>query len=274
MYSIQNIGVILSALGCIFLLSFDTSGRGALFWIAVAGTICTACASSVGATGATISVEREWTKQLYTGDHQGLARMNAGMKRIDLICLILSPVALGLIMSTAGSTVAILSMGFWNILFWPLECILLDKARNESPILRTMANHMAKPQDTAQENEADSSAGLLDLTSGFGLYFKQDVFPAAFSLALIYLTVMSFGTIMTGYLAWSGVAEIELSLFRGYVGLFDPSLDWLVHIHLHKLPTAQVKFRTCFDFYCTWMVCMQIRCLKWCFSDICVSIYV
>lgn len=39
--------------------------------------------------------------------------------------------------------------------------------------------------------------------------------PTALALALLYLTVMSFGTLMTAYLKWRGMAEAELSVYRG-----------------------------------------------------------
>jgi iron-regulated transporter 1 len=52
--------------------------------------------------------------------------------------------------------------------------------------------------------------------TGSLLYFQQPFTASAFSLALIYLTVMSFGTVMTGYLAWIGVSEFKLSIFRGF----------------------------------------------------------
>ena len=39
--------------------------------------------------------------------------------------------------------------------------------------------------------------------------------PAAFALALLYLTVLSFGLLATAYLNWRGMSEAELSIYRG-----------------------------------------------------------
>ena len=47
-------------------------------------------------------------------------------------------------------------------------------------------------------------------------YLRQDVLPPAVALALLYLTVMSFGPLMTAYLNWRGMNEAKLSLFRGF----------------------------------------------------------
>jgi len=50
---------------------------------------------------------------------------------------------------------------------------------------------------------------------GWGTYFKQRLWPAALALALLYLTVLSLGLMMTAYLKWQGMTEAELSLYRG-----------------------------------------------------------
>ena len=50
---------------------------------------------------------------------------------------------------------------------------------------------------------------------GWIMYVKQPAAVASFSLALLYLSVMSFGSLMTAYLYWSGMGEAELSIYRG-----------------------------------------------------------
>jgi iron-regulated transporter 1 len=57
--------------------------------------------------------------------------------------------------------------------------------------------------------------------------------PAALSLALLYLTVMSFGTLMTAYLKYSGLKEAELSIYRGF-GALSGIAATLVFPTLHK----------------------------------------
>ena len=48
-------------------------------------------------------------------------------------------------------------------------------------------------------------AGLYNMISGWRLYATQSAVLAALSLALLYLTVMSFGTLMTAFLKWNGM---------------------------------------------------------------------
>lgn len=81
---------------------------------------------------------------------------------------------------------------------------------------------MSKPPlagdiDAEPAAKAGSSGGssLRRQWHSWGTYFSQGVTPAALALALLYLTVMSFGTLMTAYLKWRGMAEAELSIYRG-----------------------------------------------------------
>lgn len=64
----------------------------------------------------------------------------AGMKRIDLICLIASPIAVGLLMTAGGpshgTTLAALAIMAWNLVAWAPECALLRAAQRWSPALR------------------------------------------------------------------------------------------------------------------------------------------
>jgi hypothetical protein len=50
--------------------------------------------------------------------------------------------------------------------------------------------------------------------SGWIVYFKQSTVLPAVALALLYLTVLSLGFLMTSYLVWRAMTESTLSLFR------------------------------------------------------------
>jgi iron-regulated transporter 1 len=300
MYIIQNTAVAVSAASCLTLVlrwgspdypssSSSSSSETALdtlvalphhglaYWTFVAIAMLTGSISSIGALGATLSVEREWTKTLSGPDTDQLASMNAVMKRIDLTCLIASPIAVGLLM-TYRIDAAIIGVLVWNVAAWVPECTLLKRAQNASPVLaapkpsldsssagsrgnnKTLnpnnnSNSSSKSigSDTFVPSEDRSSklrscwANLKIIEriqtqfSGWGAYIQQPAAPAALSLALLYLTVMSFGTLMTAYLKWSGIKEAELSIYRG-IGALSGIAATLVFPTLQKkwglLPTG------------------------------------
>ena len=59
------------------------------------------------------------------------------MRRIDLTCLIASPIMAGLLMTFGSMRLAIAGILMWNMLAWWPECRLLELAQQLSPVLRS-----------------------------------------------------------------------------------------------------------------------------------------
>lgn len=60
----------------------------------------------------------------------------AGMRGVDLSCLLLSPIAAGFLMTYGGMQTAILVIALWNLAAWIPECYLLYVAQQASAALR------------------------------------------------------------------------------------------------------------------------------------------
>ncbi len=150
----------------------------------------------------------------------------------DLTCLIASPLMVGLVMQHAGgppmvgSTLALLA---WNMLAWPPELLLLRRAQRLSPALAA-----DRPPLHAAGGSTGSAAGVSASGEGgrgrprggptawlprqarpWAVYARQPAAAPALALALLYLTVLSWGTLMTAYLKAEGLPEAELALYRG-----------------------------------------------------------
>ena len=76
MYLLQNMSVAISAGAAVAALYLNL--RDSIFWTCVACAMLAGSVSSAGALGATLSVEREWTKALCQGNSARLAHLNAG----------------------------------------------------------------------------------------------------------------------------------------------------------------------------------------------------
>ena len=61
---------------------------------------------------------------------------HAGMRRLDLTCLIASPIMAGCLMTFGSIRIAIVGILLWNMLAWWPECRLLQLAQHFSPVLR------------------------------------------------------------------------------------------------------------------------------------------
>lgn len=65
----------------------------------------------------------------------------------------------------------------------------------------------------APESE-NTSASLLSLLAPWEVYMQNPAFLASFSLALLYLTALSFASQMTTYLLTLGFTSVHISIFR------------------------------------------------------------
>lgn len=246
MYMMQNAAVAASA-AAVFPLLSGSPPAGLMFWVATCITIACGSISSVGAMGSTLAVEREWAKALCQGDSAALAALNSGMRRIDLTCLIVAPVAVGFLMTFGGSRAAVAAICLWNLVVWVPEVALLSYSVRQTPNLREgevpamtseeTVDQLQLPDQSvynAQQPIAAKRGNALRRTlDGWHTYAKQLVLPAAFALALLYLTVMSLGLLMTAYLKSLGMTEAVLSLFRG-VGAASGVAATITYPVLHR----------------------------------------
>ncbi len=63
----------------------------------------------------------------------------AGMRAIDLSCLLLAPA--GFLMTYTSISTAILAIAAWNLMAWVPECCLLVCAQHASAVLRSVSWH-------------------------------------------------------------------------------------------------------------------------------------
>jgi len=176
--------------------------------------------AAVGNVAAKIAIQRDWAKVLYIDDSTGLAKFNAIMKAIELTGLILAPILVGVVSDLAGiQSAAILIPCLYAAAYLP-EIFFLRNVYNANPGLQMQKETATEGeeetlQETTQEEADSSQAKKSDgLKEHWRTYFDQDCWPPAFCLGMLYFTVLSFGTLMTGYLKWCGMGNTEQSGFR------------------------------------------------------------
>ena len=91
------------------------------------------------------------------------------------------------------------------------------------------------PKKVSSHTEQAPSRSILASfkQGGWATYFRQSTWPAALALALLYLTVLSLGLLMTAYLKWQGMSEAVLSLYRG-AGAVSGLLSTVVFPTIHR----------------------------------------
>ncbi|KAF8060042.1 solute carrier family 40 member 1 [Scenedesmus sp. PABB004] len=207
-YGVQNGAIAVSAAAAGLLVRFGASlgaaASGALLWTTVLAGAC----SSVGSLGAAVAVEREWPAVLCGDDAARLGQVNSVLRAIDLSSQMLAPVAAGFLMTLAGVLPTVAALALACLAAWPLECLLLRTAHARCHRLR-------QPKAPRPARAAPRPCAALLGCAGWRAYAEQtSTLLAGVALALLYLTVLSLGYLMTGFLTASGVQESTLSLFR------------------------------------------------------------
>ncbi|KAF8402546.1 hypothetical protein HHK36_010631 [Tetracentron sinense] len=193
----------------------------------------------------TILIEREWVVVISNGQSQEvLTKMNTVIRRIDLICKLFAPVFTGIIISFISLKASAMTLALWNISSVCLQYWLLISVYNGIPALgessqkrigRLATSDSVGYPSTSQDTESllshegnNSKSGehkgkgkivdrLLKIPyiDAWRVYLQQqDVLPGV-ALALLFFTVLSFGTLMTAALEWMGIPAFVIGIARG-----------------------------------------------------------
>ncbi|XP_002918714.1 solute carrier family 40 member 1 isoform X1 [Ailuropoda melanoleuca] len=205
--------------------------------------------ANLASTATTITIQRDWIVVVAGGDRSKLADMNATIRRIDQLTNILAPMAVGQIM-TFGS--AVIGCGFisaWNLVSMCVEYFLLWKVYQKTPALAVKAALKVEEAELKQLNlhketepkslegthlmgEKDPNVRELEdeqepscasqmaepfrtFRDGWVSYYNQPVFLAGMGLAFLYMTVLGFDCITTGYAYTQGLSGSILSILMG-----------------------------------------------------------
>lgn len=148
--------------------------------------------------------------------------LNSQMRRIDLFCKLIGPLAIALV-DGASSKVAIGVTGAMTVISVLIEYFSIARVYNTVPELR-------RPKDVSDRATAHRRGFLMQLKSmfsGAASYTQHSAFLPSFSLALLYLTVLSFSGQMITYLIALGLSSGLIGVLRGASAMFEMSATWL-----------------------------------------------
>ncbi|KAF7373477.1 Solute carrier family 40 protein [Mycena sanguinolenta] len=188
-----------------------TGGKGrermGLFGLSVA----LACVEKVCSVMNLVSVERDWVVVITQHNEQARRELNAGMRRIDLLCKLLGPLAISTI-AIASTMIAIWVTLAMNLVAVPLEYICIAQVYKLVPALqreqpRSASTNIDTDDEAHPTSRVRASASRLRTAfsrvlpiSSLPFYLNHPAFLPSFSLSLLYLTVLSFSGQMITYL--------------------------------------------------------------------------
>lgn len=208
--------------------------------------------ANLASTAMSITIQRDWVVVVAGQDSSKLADMNATVRIIDQLTNILAPMLVGQIMSFGSHFIGCGFISGWNLCSMCLEYALLWKVYKKTPALAVKAGQKdlqqqqemqdlspmrdlengQSPEESSQPLmnktavvRSDSpkqhsccyqvSEPLRTLKAGWVAYYNQNIFFAGMSLAFLYMTVLGFDCITTGFAYTQGLNGSVLSLLMG-----------------------------------------------------------
>lgn len=243
----------------------------------------------------TILIEREWVVVISEGQPPNvLTEMNSVIRRIDLICKLFAPVLTGFIISFISLKASALALSLWNVISVCLQYWLLMSVYNGIPALRErnkmrlsrsrgspMLEERQSPSTSVEESNLLSNVGndpdlpesnwktkmirrlsKIPCISAWRVYLEQDVVLPGLSLALLFFTVLSFGTLMTATLEWEGIPAFVIGIARGVSATVGIAATFLYPVLQSRISTLRTGL---------WSIWSQWACLLICLASIWVQ---
>ncbi|DAZ93818.1 TPA: hypothetical protein N0F65_004207 [Lagenidium giganteum] len=228
---VENLLIVLSSLSlAAIMIVTDADGVRKPQWTPTliglfAATLTCGGVAQILNNAQTLGIERDWVVVLAGDDSAALTHLNSVMRRIDLSCNILAPIAFGLIMENAGddpttrAMIGAVAVGVWNVLSTPLEYCMTKDIYDLYPELAIKEHTIEDPRETSKEQ--------LSYAQMWREYLRHPVFLLSFSFCALYMTVLSGGALNTAYLKWRGIPESILGASRGAGAVLGLLGTWL-----------------------------------------------
>ncbi|XP_056093695.1 solute carrier family 40 member 1 [Rhinichthys klamathensis goyatoka] len=202
--------------------------------------------ANLASTAMSITIQRDWVVVVAGDDRSNLADMNATVRIIDQLTNILAPMLVGQIMSFGSHFIGCGFISGWNLFSMCLEYFLLWKVYQKTPALALKSGqkntddqelkHLNIQKEIGNTESPVEGSQLMNETvevkkkpsccyqmtepirtfkDGWVAYYNQSIFFAGMSLAFLYMTVLGFDCITTGYAYTQGLNGSVLSLLMG-----------------------------------------------------------
>ncbi|KAK0624268.1 Ferroporti-1 [Immersiella caudata] len=228
-----------SCLGFWGLLRWEVNvlGMGMLFAMVVA----LGCVEKLGSVVNLVAVERDWVVVITEGDEEERRELNAKMRRIDLLCKLLGPLAISSI-AALSTEVAIWATLAMSLVAVGPEYRFIEQVYEMVPRLKRIRSRPVDgDEESATEGSSEGRGSIFDVrpVSSVPFYFSHPAFLPSFALSLLYLTVLSFSGQMITYLISTGYTSLHVGLARTASTIFELSATWIAPRLMSRIGTVR-----------------------------------
>ncbi|KAF9876820.1 hypothetical protein CkaCkLH20_05666 [Colletotrichum karsti] len=222
-----------------------------------------------------VSVERDWVVVITEGNEKARQELNARIRRIDLFCKLIGPLAISLI-DGASTTIAIwvtLSMTLMSVV---TEYLCIARVYQLVPALAQLRYQTPAPDDSTSNASVDSDASGTQRWTGrlkskmqavfpvsaIPFYFSHPALRPSLSLALLYFTVLSFSGQMITFLLSVGYNSFHIGIARTIGTVFELSATWAAPKLMDKIGPIRAGIWSL-----SWQMIWLAAGVSWFFAD-------
>ncbi|KAI0506851.1 Ferroportin1-domain-containing protein [Xylaria bambusicola] len=210
-----------------FALPRNDALKGIVFAVAVAFGII----ERLSASGNLISMERDWVVTIagQAGHPYDLTNLNAVMRRIDLVCKLMSPILISIVISATGSVrVGVLYTGLGSLVSIPIELLSAKGVWNGSIVLQEPKPVPIPRPPIATSGESRFRitswlSGLRNYLQGLEMYFSSSVWMPSFALAMLHFNMLTWRATFITYLINIGYSLNTITVARAIGSVFEIS---------------------------------------------------
>ncbi|KNA07822.1 hypothetical protein SOVF_168330 isoform B [Spinacia oleracea] len=209
-----------------------------------------------------------------------LTKLNSVLRRIDLVSKLCAPVVSGLIVSFVSLTASAICFALWNVISVCVEYWLLTTVYDGIPALhrkdskrKEMASSDPEPSTSLSnqhsnlsiEDRSDISSletrslgclSILPCIGAWKVYLNQEVVLPGLALALLYFTVLSFGSLMTAALEWEGIPAYLIGIARGISAIVGITATFTYPILESKISTLRTGLWSIWSQWSILLICV------------------
>lgn len=207
-------------------MSLSETMSSRLAALSLAALSLLACVEKLSSLMNTISIERDWVIVIAQGVEHDLQEMNAQMRRIDLFCKLVGPLAIAVVAGFSTEVAILITLGMTCVSVG-VEYIAIAKVYQSVQGLHESSHRIGSDALTDSTFFHRLRGQCLDTISGISTYVHHPALLPSLSLSLLYLTVFSFGGQMVTYLLSTGLTSTSVGLFRTLSTILELSATWL-----------------------------------------------
>ncbi|CAL2043362.1 unnamed protein product [Caenorhabditis brenneri] len=149
-------------------------------------------------------VGRDWV--MVIGGDKELSKLNATLLTLDQFTNVIGPLVTGALVTWVGLRETVGIFGAASLVSMLFKAVFLRLLYTSNRLLHVKEDKL----------RSDELLNPFIKQSVIYTYWRQESFPAAFGMSLLFMTVMGFGGLAVGYGSSAGLPEFVIGAFRSY----------------------------------------------------------